>query len=69
MPWEELQALMVEMVQSIREDDYQHVRDLLCRIVSGYTPDTNVDWLHSEGEPAPPEKSGRAMMVIGGNRQ
>ena len=52
MPWEEIKALMVEMVQAIRVDDYPHVRQLLCRIVSGYTPDANVDWLHSQGDAA-----------------
>ena len=70
MPWEEFKALMVEMVQAIRVDDYPHVRDLLCRIVNGYTPDANVDWLHSQveaNEPLPADMCG-AMMVMGGNR-
>ncbi len=53
MPWEELKALMVEMVQAIRVDDYPRVRELLCRIVSGYTPDADVDWLHGQEEAAP----------------
>ncbi|MCQ4346611.1 polysaccharide biosynthesis protein [Pseudomonas stutzeri] len=49
MSWEEIKALMTEMVQAIRVDDYPHVRELLCRIVSGYTPDADVDWLHGQG--------------------
>jgi FlaA1/EpsC-like NDP-sugar epimerase len=70
MPWEEFKTLMVEMVQAIRVDDYPHVRDLLCRIVNGYTPDANVDWLHSQvgaNEPLPAEVCG-AMVVMAGNR-
>ncbi len=58
MPWAELKALLEEMVQAIREDDYPKVRALLCRIVSGYTPDANVDWLHCQAEE--PEQSGDA---------
>jgi FlaA1/EpsC-like NDP-sugar epimerase len=69
MPWEDLKALMVEMVQAIRVDDYPHVRHLLCRIVSGYTPDANVDWLHCQGDAAlPAAPVVRDAVVVSGGR-
>ena len=69
MPWEDFKALMIEMVQAIRVDDYPHVRHLLCRIVSGYTPDANVDWLHCQvdaAEPSAPAVRNNEVVVSGG---
>ncbi|MNZ70529.1 UDP-N-acetyl-alpha-D-glucosamine C6 dehydratase [compost metagenome] len=69
MPWEELKELMTEMVQAIRVDDYPHVRALLCQIVSGYTPDANVDWLHWQVDVAQPVAPvERNEVVAGANR-
>jgi FlaA1/EpsC-like NDP-sugar epimerase len=72
MPWEELKELFTEMVQAIRVDDYSRMRSLLCRIVSGYTPDANVDWLHcqDQDEASRPVASERRQIVVklGANR-
>ena len=42
LPWEELKALLAQLIAAIKVDDYPQVRDLLLQLVSGYTPDAEI---------------------------
>ncbi|WP_338570531.1 nucleoside-diphosphate sugar epimerase/dehydratase [Pseudomonas canadensis] len=49
LSWSELKSLLGSLVIAIEQDDYYRMRELLCQMVSGYTPDAEiVDLLHCQ---------------------
>jgi len=49
MPWEVLKALLDQLIEAVKADDYPQVRVLLQQLVSGYSPDAEiVDWIYRQ---------------------
>lgn len=47
LPWEAFKIVLAELLQAVERDDYDRVRQLLRKTVSGYTPEGEiVDWIH-----------------------
>ena len=49
LPWEAFKEVIVNLIESVEQDDYDRVRQLLREAVSGYAPEGEiVDWMHSK---------------------
>ncbi|MGF6285507.1 polysaccharide biosynthesis protein [Pseudomonas silensiensis] len=49
LSWDVLKVRLSELLKSVEQDDYSHVRQLLRDTVSGYTPDGEiVDWIYQQ---------------------
>lgn len=49
LPWEDLKEVILNLIESVEQDDYDRVRQLLRETVSGYAPEGEiVDWMHSK---------------------
>lgn len=47
LPWEAFKSVMSELQSAVKQDDYERVRMLLRKTVSGYTPEGEiVDWIY-----------------------
>ena len=47
LPWDAFKVVLAELLQAVEADDYDRVRQLLRKTVSGYTPEGEiVDWIH-----------------------
>lgn len=47
LQWDDFKAMLGELLQAVELDDYDRVRQLLRKTVSGYTPEGEiVDWIH-----------------------
>jgi FlaA1/EpsC-like NDP-sugar epimerase len=50
LPWDELKGVIQQLLEAIRQDDYNRVRQLLRETVSGYVPEGEiVDWAYLQG--------------------
>ncbi len=50
--WESLKSLLADLLQALRDDDYDRVRDILRSTVSGYAPEGQiVDWIYLRQHP------------------
>jgi len=49
LPWDALKIKLTELLNSVEQDDYVRVRQLLRETVSGYAPDGDiVDWIYQQ---------------------
>ncbi|WP_285962262.1 MULTISPECIES: polysaccharide biosynthesis protein [Pseudomonas] len=49
LPWEAFKEVIVNLIDSVEQDDYDRVRQLLREAVSGYAPEGEiVDWMYSK---------------------
>ena len=47
LPWDAFKVVLSELLQAVEHDDYDRVRQLLRKTVSGYAPEGEiVDWIH-----------------------
>jgi FlaA1/EpsC-like NDP-sugar epimerase len=47
LPWDAFKVVLSELLQAVEHDDYDRVRQLLRKTVSGYAPEGEiVDWVH-----------------------
>lgn len=52
LSWDALKSRLTELLTALEDDDYDHVRKVLCATVSGYAPQGEiVDWLHRQRHP------------------